>query len=224
VFFQICILDGSAAVPREAIGNSKHDVSALLRGVEDAAAIGKTAIVIAQFKDLSSLDFQDAHAGDGFRYLLPVSADILDRSAAYCAGDAAEAFNPCVAFSHSVIYERIPIVAGAHMKDIVSGFCLLRNSANRDLQNQSWPALVGDDEIAASTQDEERALPFSSVGQGCSDFIVSCGLDKIAGRASYLKGGQRSQRNVFLDQQCFASDYSIGLVLGMLIYPDRIPL
>src|SRR5205807_9073315 len=102
VLFQICVFEPGSTVTAEAIGDLKHNVTVSLRGIKDAAAVSKATLAVVQIMHLASRDFQGAHAGNGFRCLLPVSPYILDGRAACSAGNAAQAFNPTVVGAHRV--------------------------------------------------------------------------------------------------------------------------
>src|SRR5437588_9366978 len=73
------------------------------------------------------------------------------------------------------------------------------DSINGDFEHQPRPASVRDYKIAASAQNEQRQLSLRSMGNSLFHIVFAFRVDEIPGRAAYLEGGERCQRNVLMD-------------------------
>ena len=72
------------------------------------------------------------------------------------------------------------------------------NTAQPHAQHKAVEAGVGNEQVAAAAEHEERRpvllRPFGCLG----DLLFVCSLDKPAGRAAYTKGGEGSKRRIFV--------------------------
>jgi hypothetical protein len=73
----------------------------------------------------------------------------------------------------------------------------LANTLNRDFQHEAQPTGVGDHQVAAAAQNEQRQIVRAREHNRLLHFTDVAGLDKILCRASDFEGGQRGERNVF---------------------------
>ena len=108
-------------------------------------------------------------------------------------------------------------MARADLKDITSEFLQMCDSVDCDLENQAGPSFIGDHQIGPSAEDEERPAALGGQRHRHFHIVFTGGFDKIPGRTPYFEGGERGQRNVFLNQQCFVSDYTAKKNLEFLI-------
>ena len=78
-------------------------------------------------------------------------------------------------------------------------FALDVNAANVDAQYQSGKAVVGDQQIASATENEERQFALARPGQRFADLFDSRGAKKESRRTTDPDGGQRRDGNVLFD-------------------------
>jgi hypothetical protein len=73
----------------------------------------------------------------------------------------------------------------------------LINSLNRDFQHQARPTGIGDQQVTATAEDEQRKIARARECNRLLYFSDIPGFDEIPGWASDFEGGQGSERNVF---------------------------
>jgi hypothetical protein len=188
-------------------GNRCDDVAVAVRGVEDAVAIGEVALLGFEVDEAERFKIECANDGDAGRDLLPVGTDVLDRAAANQAGNAGETFDSCDTSLRRQEYESVPIVSG---RDAIGERRLCRTAiqiaavhvkgmVNPGMDNQAVEAAVADEEIAATTEDEDFEVVLARERNGFKEFGFRGDLAEMAGRAANAKGGERGERDLFLD-------------------------
>ena len=73
------------------------------------------------------------------------------------------------------------------------------DSGDSDLEHEARPAGVGDHQVAAAAEHEQRKASRLREFDGFGHFGNRRCLNEIAGRTSNLQGGERGQRHVFGD-------------------------
>src|SRR5580692_4012755 len=154
VFLEVRVHEVRLTAMLEHIIHLHNNVSPALRGVEDAGAITKAASFVAQFMQLPIAQVKRKHRLNTIRDLLSVCSDVLDWGRAYCAGDAAEAFQTGDVVGDDDAYEFIPVFSRGGFEHNLIVTVAMINSSDSDLQHQARPACVRDEEITAATQDE----------------------------------------------------------------------
>ncbi len=134
---------------------------------------------------------------DNRRYFLPVGADILHGSSADRAGNTGEAFHASTIQSKALLHEVVPgdTCADAELRSVF--FFEEIKAWDADFEDEAVESIVGDEQVAASAENEEIDSALDRPGDGFFDFSFSSGLDKPARKAANTKRGQRSERLVF---------------------------
>ena len=76
----------------------------------------------------------------------------------------------------------------------------LQYAGDADLEHQPCESRIGNDEIAASSQDEQRQLPRTREFDRFDDVGFAARLDEVARRPSDAQSRERGERNLFADQ------------------------
>src|SRR5579862_6229870 len=187
----ICEVWGAAGCER--IGDAEDDEASALSRVEDAGAVGESAGFGAEFADLGVVKVEDFDGLDRVGDFLPIRADVLHRRAANAAGNAAQAFDAGASGSDCLGDNPVPGFAGAGIEQDFS-FVLAGALFDADdgyFQDDSRPSGVGDDEIAAATENKEGKIAGSCEGDCLLDVCRGVGFNQEAGGASNPEGGQR---------------------------------
>ena len=108
--FYVGIFNSGLAVAAKPIRVSQHNKFIPACAVENAGAIRKAAIGIAEVQNGAGGNLQNrADAGDGLPNFLSVSAYVLNGRAAYGAGNPAEAFNAAAILADSEGHKAVPV-------------------------------------------------------------------------------------------------------------------
>jgi hypothetical protein len=140
---------------------------------------------------------EDAYGSDGFGDFLSVGSNILDGCAAYGAGDSGETLDAGVVVINGVGDEAVPVFSGGDAK----GFGLLLDTFEDDMKDDSGKAPVGDEKIAASTENEKRQAVRSSEVDGFEDVVFRRCFGEPARGTADFEGGVKRQRDVFAELQ-----------------------
>ena len=95
---------------------------------------------------------EHAHGVDRLGHLLAVGTDVLDRRRADRARDAGQALHAGQSAGHAVGHERVPRLAGG---DLERG-AVARDAARGDAHDGAGEALVGDHDVRAAGEHEQR--------------------------------------------------------------------
>ena len=113
VLLHVAVGEVRRLVQLQLVLDMRDGVAAFVRGVEDAAPVGETAVGRGEMHHFFRLQIERAHADDGSRDLLPIGADVLHGRATDAAGDAGETFDAGAVPLHRKAYHRVP--AGARI-------------------------------------------------------------------------------------------------------------
>ncbi len=174
----------------EAKGDLGDDVASSMRGVEDAAAIGEVALLVAEGNVAKSFEVEGADLRYGVGNLLTVRPDVLDRRAADAAGNAGEALDTADALLTDGEDEGVPVGAGSRrdIEDIAFGDCLGWRSDGH-VEDQAVEASVADEEVAAAAEDEERQVVLASEAHGFDQLGFGGYFAEKTSRTTDAQGG-----------------------------------
>src|ERR1700688_1553568 len=222
VALEVGISDPGLAFRCEGIGDAENDEPSALGGVEDASSVGKSASFIAEFADLTVFQVENLHRRNGLGYFLAIGADVLYRRPAHAARNTAETFDAGAASHDGARDEFVPGFPGSHIEKnfallILAG--LLVDALKRNLQHEARPTSVGDHQVAAAAEDEERQIMGARERNRLLHFSNAFGIDEIPCRASDFDGGQWRERDVFKEKHEWFSIYTpaeLGAVIREL--------
>src|SRR5262249_13769400 len=119
-------------------------------GVENALSIAETASLGAQLPHLEIPLIEHLNFSDGVRDFLPIGADILHRSSADAAGNAAQAFDAGAVAGYRARYESVPFLARTYSKQHGIFVDLLFDACNRHPQDKARKSRIGNNQVAAA--------------------------------------------------------------------------
>ncbi len=131
-----------------------------------------------------------AHGGDRVGDLLAVGADVLHRGGADRAGDAGERLD-----AHPALLDRpgdqvVPDLAGGDRDEgAAAGVPGHRHAAGRDPHDGAVEALVGDDEVAAAGDEQDRRAGLVAGADGVDELVGGRRLHPGAGGPAETQGG-----------------------------------
>jgi len=196
----------------EAEGDGGDDVTIAVGSVEDAPAVGEAALFVGKVDEVVGLKVEGADVGDGVCYFLAVGSDVLDGRTTDGARDASETFDAADSLLADLQDEAVPVSARADdVVDGVVGRVHLNGLINGDVQDEAVEAGVADEEIAATTQDEEGKVALAGVVNGFEEGSFRGDLAEEAGWAAYAEGGVGGEGDVLLDSDRGASKTLHGL-------------
>ena len=165
---------------RERVGDREHDPAAG-RALEHARAVREAAVGGGELLDRAGVAVIDAHGDDRVRDLLPVGADVLDRGGADRAGDAGQALDAGAARPPRSRPRTGPT---ARRRRPTSAVAVGVHAAGGDPEHGAGEAGVGDDQVRAAGQDQQRlALRVGGADRGDHRVLV-LRHDEPAGRAA----------------------------------------
>jgi len=185
----------------EAEGDLGDDVAVAMGSVEEAAAVGKAALLACECGEPEAFKVKGANLRDGVGDLLPVGPDVLYGRAADGAGDAGEALDAADSLLADLQDEAVP--AGARCNGGVdrSAFGVgLRRCGDGNMDDQAVKAAVVDEEIAAATKNEDRQMPLAAELYSFEQLGLGVDLAKKTRWAADAKGGVRGEEDLLLDQ------------------------
>lgn len=98
----------------------------------------------------------------------------------------------------------------------------LLDSGDGNLQDNTGPSGIGHDKVAAASQNKEREIFRSREGNPFAHFFRRLGFDQEPCRPSDAEGGQRRERNVFLEEHESRFDYTTARVEVLLATSRRL--
>src|SRR5262249_35920592 len=194
----------------------QNHVPSALTGVEDARAIGKFTIFFFEFLFFTCPEVEHQKRVDRFRDFLSVSSHVLHRSSAHASRNSAQALDTRAVMRDGGRYKPVPVLACAHVEVNRSTPVPMVDSRDGHLENQSRPPPVGYNQIAPSTEHEQRQLTDLGIASRFSYLAYGRCLNEVARWSAHLHGGQRRQGHVFLNQHLTScikvrSDYHPGV-------------
>src|SRR5580704_6353835 len=158
ISLKIGVGDVRVAAVLQRIIHLHNDISPALRSIENAGAIAEATGLLAEFVQLSVLEVERHHGINRVRNLLPISPNVLHRSSRHVSGDAAQAFDAGTIVSYYEAHEFVPVFPRASFEhDFVMTVAMI-DSGNSDFEREAGPARVGDDEVAAAAEHEQRKI------------------------------------------------------------------
>jgi len=118
----------------------------------------------------------------GLGDLLAVGADVLDRGGAGEPGDAGQALQAGQPLGHAPGHHGVPVLSGRrgqHARPAVTA-----DAARRDLDHGAVEALVGDDQVAAAAEDQQRLAGRVRGPDRADELVLGAGPDEAAGGAA----------------------------------------
>ena len=183
--------------PAEREGHLEDDIPA--GGLEDRVAVGELAVRGRKEALTLLLAVPRQDARDGLRDLLTVGTDILHGGRAGQTGDAGECLDARPALGHGAGDDLVPHLTGGdgHL-DLVAVCALDAHPLGRDAHHGAAEALVRDDEVGPTGQEQKGAARLVSDAHGPDDLVGGLGSDQGVGRTAHTHGGQRRQRGAVL--------------------------
>lgn len=138
---KIGISQAGFARPVEAKGNAGDDVAPRMGGIEDAAAIGESALRVVEGHEAGALKVEHTHLGDRLGDLLTVGTDVLDRSTTDRPGDSGETFDAADSLLADREDEGVPVCTGRDGvldEVLLAGDC--KRTVERDVEDESVKA------------------------------------------------------------------------------------
>jgi hypothetical protein len=152
------------------------------------------------------------------RYFLPISTHVLHGRSADRAGDAGEALDSGAVRRDSVRYQAIPVFSGCCRDDETVAFPVGGDAGKSDAKHKTGKAAVGNEQVAATAQDEERDPTLSRKGNAGNDIVFALRLREPASGPADLERGVGGKRNLLKDLH-FATRVSGGVALYALAKP-----
>jgi len=143
------------------------DVAIAVRGVEDAAPVGKAALGVGEVDELHGFEIECADGVDGFRDLLAVGTDVLDGCSTEGAGDTGEAFDSADSLLADGENEVVPFDArgdGLVEEAVAVGGC--QGLVDGEMDDEAGEAGVADEEVTAAAEDEDGEIAFAGEADG----------------------------------------------------------
>ncbi len=194
---EVGVAKGGWALGEEAVGNAGDDVAAAGSGVEEAGAVGEVAVGGGQVDEVHAVEIEGADGGDGGGNFLAIGADVLDRGAPDGAGDAGEALEAGAVVGDGALDEGVPVFSGGGLVEAGAGVSREGfDTTEGDAEDEAGEAGVGDEEIAAPAEDEERGGVFAGPADGFDDIFFRGCFCKPPGGATNAEGGERGERDV----------------------------
>ena len=125
-----------------------------------------------------------------------------------------EAFDAGAVSYHCVGDELVPGFSGADFEKSSAVFIMaasLFDTLKGNFQQQARPASIGDQQVAAAAQNEQRQVARARKSSCLLHLTDIPGLDEMLRRASDLDGGQRGERDVFEQKhESFSNIHTTG--------------
>src|SRR4051794_16181915 len=179
---------GRAVRAREDEGDREDDPAAG-RALEDAGAVGEAAGGGVERLDRVALTVEHADGPDRLGDVLAVGADVLDRGRADRARDARQALDPGEAAGDTPRDQRVPGPAGPDLeRDAAVRQIGCRDPAHGDADDRAGEALVGDDDVAAAREQEQRRAGAVRAADLGDERLLVAGRDEPPGGAAEAQG------------------------------------
>src|SRR4029079_7230261 len=121
---------------------------------ESTCSIMEAALFVGEFLELAGLSPVGANCDDGLTHVLSVSSDVLPRGSADRSRYSTQALDACAVRPHCLGYKCVPAFTGAHPKYLSAILRVTIDSGNGDVQCESVPPSVADDDVAAAAQNQ----------------------------------------------------------------------
>src|SRR3954453_17689742 len=169
----------------ERVGDFEDDPAAG-RSLEDARPVREAALPGLEILRRVRVAVVDAHPSDGLAHLLAVGADVLYRRRAHRSGDARQALDPGERLVYAALDEGVPWLAGLDGQ----GFVLLVDAGGEDPDHGAREAVVGDHDVAAAGEDEQRLPWWVGFANGVYAFLLRVRVDQAGRGAAEPQGRQ----------------------------------
>ena len=170
---------------REVERDLQHD-PAPRRALEAARAVREPALRGRELDQGARRAVVGADRGDRLGDLLAVGPDVLDRRRADRARDPGQALDPGAARGDAAGDERVPRLAGGDGQAVA----LRAHPARGDAQHRAGEARVGDHEVRAARDDQQRRARLVGRAHGGDDGRLVGRLHEAAGRPAKAQRGQ----------------------------------
>src|SRR5262249_24549530 len=182
------------------VSDSRHDITVTGRVVENAGAVAEPALGVAQFDKTSGEAIKDPNRNNRLAHLLPVSADVLNRRAADTARKPAQTFDAGQIALDALSDKLVPILAGLRRNDDLIALLAPRQAFERQMNDQTGEAFIGDQRIAPAAENEDRDALLFGEGKRRKHFIFVARFGEKARGAADPQCGQRRERDILLNQ------------------------
>ena len=190
---------GGEATQGELEIDGQHHVAG--RAVDGCALKYRVAVAEAQVGGGEGLQgvllaVPGAYGGDELTHLHAVGAHVLHGGCTHGTGDAGEGGGADPFVLDAELYEVIPDGAGldAHVGAAAGGNGQLLHAFGGDVHDGSVESRVGNQEVGASTDNQDGVTGGVCSGDCFDDFCLGGGTDVGFGGAAYLGGGQFAQQ------------------------------
>ena len=115
--------------------------------------------------------------------------------------------------------EVVPPLAGGDVDRHASASSLSNGDAAQiDLQHDAVEAFVGDEDVAAAAEDEERLVLRGGPGHGFADLVDAFRADEKPRRTADAEGGERGERHIPLQpcRRTLCNDSVIAVALCII--------
>jgi len=160
-----------------------------------------SATTEAETRHLAGLPVPAADRNDRRADLLAVGADVLDRGRAgqpWNAGQALQARQPA---GDGPAHHAVPVLArrDPHRCRPIRAAAHLGDAAGADPHDRAVESLVGDDQVAAAAQDQDRLAPAVGGAHRGDHVRVGGRLGEPRRRAAQAQGGAAGERHLLAD-------------------------
>ena len=191
---ELGVLHGRAEVAQPQLeGHVEHDVAAGI-GLEPAVAVGEAAVG-GREGPLGAVDpVPGADAGDGLGDVLAVGPDVLDRGGPHRTGDPRQRLDAGPALLDGVGDEVVPSLAGRNgQARSAAGVGVHARAAGGDLDHPAVETGVGDHEVGAASEQQERGPGGVRLGDRVDHLGLARGAHPLAGGPTQAQGGVVAQ-------------------------------
>ena len=168
---------------------------ASLLAFEAGIAVAEAALGGREGADGSLRPVPGADPLDEGRHLGPVGTDVLDRNGPHGPGYPGEGFHPGPLGSHGPGDEIVPDLPRGDLQlgpGAVRG--LGADPPGGDLDHGAVEALVGDQDVGAAAEDQDRFTPGVTVGDGVDELLFGRRLDEAPRGPAEPEGGVVRER------------------------------
>ena len=171
----------------QAKAKCQHDPSARLL-LEGTAAIAESAVRGSERDPLAGRAVENVDLRDHLRYVLAVRADVLDRRGTAPPGDARQCLDARPSLADRMGDDLIPWLA-RHDREEYSAVRLgYRYPTAGDLDDRALESGIGDDQVAAVTEQEDGSGTVVALANRLEDLLVRPGDDPAVRRPADAKG------------------------------------
>ena len=179
------------AAAHESERHVEHDEAVGDGALEEAVAVGKATLGRQEGDDLSVFAVESAHLRDGLGDLLPVGANVLDRSRADEARDAAQALDASKPALHRLLHPAVPGLARGDGDQAGRARVFEAHASLGHGEHEAVDARVGDHEVTAAAEDVKRYAVLARECDGLGDAALVRRDHQLPRRAAHAQGGPR---------------------------------